>query len=60
MGWDGLSDLLSEVPDDQWCDCYVVARMDSARAIELGVGLAHEVANVFDALLPLYAASVKR
>jgi hypothetical protein len=60
IDWAGLIELLAAVPDDQWCNCYLAANMEKPHAIELGVGLASEVANVYHALLPLYAASVHR
>ena len=60
LAWEGFIELLAEAPADTWCDCYLTARADKAQAIEKGVGLATEAANVYNALLPLYAASVRR
>ena len=60
LDWAGLVELLEAVPDDQSCDAYLATSMEKVRALELGVGLASEVANVYSSLLPLYASSVQR
>ena len=60
LEWAGFGELLAAVPADGWCNVYLMAYTDKASALELGVGLAQEVANVYNALLPLYAASVQR
>jgi len=59
LGWPDFVALLEEVPSDRWCDLYLAAHMAKARAIELGVELAQEVAAIYYALLPLYMASVR-
>ena len=59
LGWPDFVALLEEVPSDRWCDLYLAAHMAKARAIELGVELAQEVAAIYYALLPLYRASVR-
>jgi hypothetical protein len=58
IDWDGFVELLNEIPSDTYCNLYLTAEMSADRAIELGVGIANEVVVVFDALLPLYEASV--
>jgi len=59
LSWPDFVALLEAVPSDQWCDLYLAARMAKARAIELGVELAQEVAAIYYALLPLYMAAVR-
>lgn len=59
VDWEGFAELLAGVPEDTWCDCYLAAHIDKGRAINLGTGLASEVAEVYNALLPLYSVSVR-
>ena len=58
IDWSGFIDLINAVPEDVWCNLYLGARMEPARAIEIGIDIANEAANVYNALAPLYDAAV--
>jgi len=59
LSWPEFTAFLEDVPPDRWCDLYLSAHIEKARAIELRVELAQEAAAVFYALLPLYLAAVR-
>ena len=60
IDWDAFFELLESIPDNEWCNLYLSTEMGKAAAVAAGVGLASEVAQVYNAMLPLYAASVRR
>lgn len=58
LDWSGFVGLLNDVPETVWCNLYLGARLNPSAAMELGVEIATEAARVYNALLPLYEASV--
>ena len=58
IDWNGFAQLLEAIPDDAYCNLTLATRINQERAIELGVGIANEAANVYQALMPLYEAAV--
>jgi len=58
MSWSDFAARLSDLRPGSWCDLYLGKYMDRDDAIAAGVGLADEVTRTFQALLPLYQASV--
>jgi len=58
MSWSDFAARLSDLRLGSWCDLYLCKYMAKDDAIVAGVGLADEVRRIYEALLPLYQASV--
>jgi hypothetical protein len=58
MDWEEVVDYLQTVAVDKRCDLYVRKCLPADEAREAGADLSSEIAEVFEALLPLYHASV--
>jgi len=58
MSWPDFATKLSDLRPGSWCDLYLCKYMTKGEAIAAGVGLANEVRRIYEALLPLYRASV--
>jgi hypothetical protein len=58
MDWEEMVDYLQAVAVDKRCDLYVCGRLSADEALEAGADLASEIADVLEALLPLYHASI--
>ncbi|HXF62480.1 MAG TPA: hypothetical protein VNK95_12745, partial [Caldilineaceae bacterium] len=56
----GFAGWIDHLPADSWCDFYLYQRLSPQQAIGMRVGLADHVAKVWQALLPLYEASIRR
>ncbi|MDX1616718.1 MAG: hypothetical protein R3300_20595, partial [Candidatus Promineifilaceae bacterium] len=49
---------LEQVPQGEWVDFYLIAAMPKDEALQAGVRIAHTIAEVMTAMLPLYTAAV--
>jgi hypothetical protein len=58
MDWEEIVDYLQTVAADKRCDLYVRKCLSAAEAREAGGDLSNDIADVFEALLPVYDASV--
>lgn len=58
--WDDFAEYLRNIDSEHWCDLHLLARIEKSQAIALGVQLAGQVAEAWNAQLPLYLASVRR
>jgi hypothetical protein len=58
MSGEELAEYLQNVAPKQRCDLYACKQMPPEDALEAGAGLANEIAEVFEALVPLYDTSV--
>ncbi len=58
ISWTQFVERLSTLETNKWCDLYLYAQMDKEIALAAGVRLAEQVADVYQALLPLYEASI--
>jgi len=58
LSWKGFATRLQELEPESWCDLYLGEYVPKDRAIAEAVRLANRVTAVYDALMPLYAASV--
>jgi hypothetical protein len=60
LEWDDLIEMLDGIPADEACNLHLSTDMEKSEAISAGEGLATQVANIYNALLPLYASAVRR
>lgn len=60
LDWIGIVAYLENLNVNDWCDLYLTHFMPKEEAIDLGVGIADEVAKAWNALMPLYLAAVDR
>jgi hypothetical protein len=58
MDWEEIVDYLQTVAADKRCDLYVRKCLSAVEAREAGGDLSNDIADVFEALLPVYDASV--
>lgn len=58
MSWPDFATKLTDFQPGSWCDLYLCKYIAKDEAIATGVGLADEVRRIYEALLPLYRASV--
>lgn len=58
ISWDGFVDRLRGIGAHQWCNLYLSALIPKDKAIDMGTRIADPVTEVYQALLPLYEASV--
>ena len=50
----GLLDRLRGVPDELWCNLYLVKSMEKQKAIGMGAGISVPISHTFNALAPMY------
>lgn len=58
MEWDGLVEYLQTVAPEQRCDLYIQKHLSESDALKAGASVSEEIGSVFEALLPVYDASV--
>jgi hypothetical protein len=51
--------LVNEIPADHWAELYFIATTPKADALRARVDLAHKIAKVMCALLPLYSVAIR-
>lgn len=50
---------LEDVPADEWVEIYLLGTMPKDAAVEAGVDMAHRMAGVMGALLPVYTTAIR-
>jgi hypothetical protein len=58
MNWQQVVEYLQGVASDKQCDLYVRKRLSPSEALDAEAGVSAEIAKAFEALLPIYDASV--
>lgn len=58
MDWEDVVDYLQTVAPDKRCDLFICKRLSIQEALEMGTGILTEIADLFEALLPIYDVSV--
>lgn len=51
--------MLQQLPEDRWCELYLIASIPKSEAIALGSDIAVPVADLLRHLIPLYEAAVR-
>jgi hypothetical protein len=58
MNWQQVVEYLQGVASDKQCDLFVRKRLSPSEALDAEAGVSSEIAKAFEALLPIYDASV--